>query len=76
MTISETVNSTEHYISDTPVFTMLSVRRMPEVPSGLTGESRMAQNAARQYVPCTSIVAMSGEAIIVMIAEATTSVRT
>ena len=49
---------------------------MINVPSGLTGESSNAQNAARQYEESTSMVAMSGEAIMVTMAEATTSVRT
>ena len=45
-------------------------------PSGLTGESSSAQNAARQYDSCMPIVAMIGEATIVMMAEITQRVRT
>lgn len=49
---------------------------MDRIPSGLTGERNIAQNAASQYDWSTLIVAMSGGAIIVTSAEATTRVRT
>lgn len=46
------------------------------VPSGLMGESSKAQNAARYYDSCASIVAILGAAVMVMMAEATAGVVT
>ena len=46
------------------------------VPSGVMGESSKAQNAAPHYDSCTSIVAMMGAAVMVMMAEATAGVGT
>ena len=46
------------------------------VPSGLMGESSKAQSTARQYDSCTSIIAMMGAAVMVIMAEATADVGT